>query len=261
MLFPSDGQNLISSCSAFRIKDGQSEYFRGLDGKPTKLAIDSTAAALTVPHLKTETTKSISPSLGMGPRTRGPAGLHCLLPGRHSVDYQLPAAGAIDGIPLTVRLSCCCFHHRFFFRVSPLTLTAAGLRGIILSRHGQWTRYYPAGASLRKSNGRTIDGAIDLGYNRAFTAIFDGNVTVIIVAIILMGAFGPPDSLFARMLAKVFFMFGPTTAGTIYSFGYTLLVGVILNLLMGVLMSRLMLKSISRYSAFRKPVLYGGEKA
>jgi hypothetical protein len=32
----------------------------------------------------------------------------------------------------------------------------------------------------------------------------DGNVTVIIVAVILMGAFGPPDSLLAKLLTPVF---------------------------------------------------------
>ena len=55
-------------------------------------------------------------------------------------------------------------------------------------------------------------------------------------------------------------MFGPSTAGSIYSFGYTLLVGVILNLVMGVFASRLMLTSLVRFKAFKKPWMYGGEK-
>ena len=45
-----------------------------------------------------------------------------------------------------------------------------------------------------------------------------------------MGAFGPSDGLFAKALHFVFFAFGPSTAGTIYAFGYTLLTGVLLNL-------------------------------
>ncbi|MBP1577117.1 MAG: MMPL family transporter, partial [Oscillospiraceae bacterium] len=109
------------------------------------------------------------------------------------------------------------------------------------------------------ANGRTIDGAIDAGFNRAFSAILDSNVTVIIVALILMGSFGPPDGIFARVLKPLFFMFGVSASGTIYSFGYTLLVGVILNLLMGVLVSRLLLKSVSRFGALRNPALYGGK--
>ena len=83
---------------------------------------------------------------------------------------------------------------------------------------------------------------------------------MIIVAIVLMGAFGPSDSLFAKLLSPLFFVFGQSTAGAIYSFGYTLLVGAIMNFIFGVTASRLMLKSISRFKPFRKPWLYGGEK-
>ena len=109
-------------------------------------------------------------------------------------------------------------------------------------------------------SGKSIDGAITIGYSRAFSAILDGNLTTIIIAIILMGSFGPTDSLFAKMLHPVFFMFGASTAGTIYSFGYTLLVGCILNFVFGVTASRLMLQSLSRYKFLRKPYLYGGVK-
>ena len=48
--------------------------------------------------------------------------------------------------------------------------------------------------------------------------------------------------------------------GSIYSFGFTLLVGTIFNLLLGVVCSRLMVKSISRLKIFRKPAFYGGAK-
>ena len=99
---------------------------------------------------------------------------------------------------------------------------------------------------------------MSLGFKNASSAIIDGNVTVIIVAIVLLGAFGPTDSIFARVLSPLFAAFGQSAAGMIYSFGYTLLVGVILNLVMGVFASRLMLKSLSRFAAFRNPALYGG---
>ena len=84
--------------------------------------------------------------------------------------------------------------------------------------------------------------------------------TVIIVAVMLMGAFGPTDGFFARMLKPIFFAFGPSTAGTIYSFGYTLLVGVLLNFVFGVICTRVMLKGISKLKCMRNPVLYGGVK-
>ena len=53
---------------------------------------------------------------------------------------------------------------------------------------------------------------------------------------------------------------GTATAGSIYSFGYTLLVSIILNFVMGVLCSRLMLRSLAGFKPFRKAWLYGGEK-
>ena len=85
-------------------------------------------------------------------------------------------------------------------------------------------------------------------------------IIVIIVAVMLMGAFGPTDGFFARMLKPIFFAFGPSTAGTIYSFGYTLLVGVLLNFVFGVICTRVMLKGISKLKCMRNPVLYGGLK-
>ena len=75
-----------------------------------------------------------------------------------------------------------------------------------------------------------------------------------------MGAFGTPDSICAKVLKYVFFMFGPTTAGAIYSFGFTLLTGVIFNFIMGVTASRLMLSSLSKFKLLRNPRLYGGAK-
>ena len=98
------------------------------------------------------------------------------------------------------------------------------------------------------------------GFKKAFSAVLDGNITIIIVAIVLLGAFGPPGSFFSTILSPVFFMFGPSASGSIYSFGYTLLVGVILNFIMGVGASQLMLKSISRFKCFRNPWLYGGKR-
>ena len=51
-----------------------------------------------------------------------------------------------------------------------------------------------------------------------------------------------------------------SATGAIYSFGYTLIVGVIFNFIMGVTASRLMLKSISKFKPFKKAWLYGGDK-
>ena len=88
----------------------------------------------------------------------------------------------------------------------------------------------------------------------------DSNLTVILVAVILMGAFGPPSSIMAMIYNRIFFFFGSATTGSIYSFGYTLLVGIILNFIFGVTASRLMLKSLTNFKALTKPVFFGGVK-
>ena len=108
--------------------------------------------------------------------------------------------------------------------------------------------------------GKTLDGALNAGFSRGLAPIVDGNITVMIVAVILMGSFGPTDSFLAKLLSPLFFAFGPSTAGTVYSFGYTLLVGVILNFFFGILCSRVMLRGISRIKALRNPWLYGASK-
>ena len=79
---------------------------------------------------------------------------------------------------------------------------------------------------------------IQKGCANSISSIVDGNVTVVIVAIILMLVFGPKNILSS--------IFGPSTTGAVYSFGYTLLVGIIGNFLMGVLASRLIISIVSR---------------
>ena len=91
------------------------------------------------------------------------------------------------------------------------------------------------------------------------SAIIDGNVTIVIVSIVLMGAFGSPDNLLAKIFSPIMSLFGSSITGSIYSFGYTLLVGVIFNLIMGVLASKYMLKSLSQLKCMRKPAFYGGK--
>ena len=110
-------------------------------------------------------------------------------------------------------------------------------------------------------DGCELDEALTNGFKRGLAPIIDGNVTVVIVAAILIGAFGPTDGIFAKILKPIFFAFGPSTAGAIYSFGYTLLIGVVLNFVYGILATRLMLRAVSKMNMFRNPALYGAKKS
>ena len=109
--------------------------------------------------------------------------------------------------------------------------------------------------------GKSLDAAIKIAYKKAFSAILDGNITNVIIAVILMGAFGVPDSFFSKILNKtIFFAFGATAEGVVYSFGFTLLAGVICNFIFGVFASRLMVTSLSKFKCFKNRKLYGGDE-
>jgi len=167
--------------------------------------------------------------------------------------FRLPGFIAVIALMGQVGLSFACVSG-YFAAIPSFTLTLPGIAGIILSI-GMGVDANIITASRIKEElwaGKTLDGAIQKGDDNSFWAIFDGNITVIIVALILMGVFGPSNILSG--------LFGASTTGSIYSFGYTLLIGVIGNFLMGVTATRLMTKSISNFSFARKKWLYGGAK-
>ena len=110
-------------------------------------------------------------------------------------------------------------------------------------------------------SGKSLDSAIRIAYKKAFSAILDGNITNVFIAAVLMGAFGVPSSFFSKILNNTIFrMFGATAEGFVYSFGFTLLAGVVLNFVMGVFASRLMVTSLSKFKCFKNRKLYGGNE-
>lgn len=142
----------------------------------------------------------------------------------------------------------------YFTTISSFTMTLPGIAGLILSI-GMGVDCNVITAERIKEElrlGRTLDGALERGTKNSLSAIIDGNMTVVIVSIILMLVFGPSNILSA--------IFGESTTGTIYSFGYTLLVGVISNFIMGIFFSRLMLRSVAGFKPLRKKWLFGGAK-
>jgi SecD/SecF fusion protein len=171
--------------------------------------------------------------------------------------------GVIASIGLTGQLFGALAVISGFFGVFPsFTLTIPGIAGIILSIGMGIDANVITSERIKEElrSGKSLDGAVQSGYKRAFTAIFDGNITMMIVAFILMGAFGTPDSGAAVALQLVFRWFGPSAAGAIYAFGFTLIIGVILNFIFGVFASRLMTYSLIRFKGLRNTAFYGGYK-
>ena len=172
--------------------------------------------------------------------------------------YRL--AGVVATISLVGQVVCTIAAISGFLpNIPSFTLTIPGIAGIILAVGMGVDANVVTFERIKEElkNGKTLNGAIEVGFKKAWSAVFDSNITVVFVAVILMGAFGPTDSLFAKMLHFIFFPFGASTAGTIYSLGYTLLVGIILNFVFGIFASRLMLSALSKFKCFKKPSFYG----
>lgn len=246
------------------ITDGNAQISGSFDADSSKALADKINSGALPFKLVTASFSTISPSLGSGAlEAMVVAGIiaFVFIAIYMIAIYRLPGFVAVIALVGQVA-GTLAFVSGYFGFMNGSILTIPGIAGIILAVGMGVDANVITSERVKEElyNGKTLDGAIESGFKTAFTAILDGNVTMVLVAIILMGAFGTPDSAFAKLLHFAFFMFGPSTAGTIYSFGFTLLSGVILNLFFGVFCSRLMLSSLSKFKAMRNPVLYGGKK-
>ncbi len=215
--------------------------------------------------LDVETYSVITPTLGEGAKTAMiNAGIiaFIIVALFMCAYYRLPGFVAVIALTGQVGVSIAALTG-FFPGINSFTLTVPGIAGIILAvGMGVDANVITAERIKEELNvGKSIDGAVESGFSNAFSAILDGNITTAIIALILMGTFGATGTLLSDLFKPLYFMFGASAEGTIYSFGYTLLVGVVANLFFGTVASRLMLKSLSRFKIFRKPALYGGKKA
>jgi len=120
--------------------------------------------------------------------------------------------------------------------IPQITLTLPGIAGIILSIGMGVDANVIISERIREElrDGATLGSAIDIGYHKAFSAVFDGNITSIATSIILM-------------------IFG---TGSILSFAYTLMVGCILNFVSGVTASRIITKSMSMNKQVQKKIRF-----
>ena len=175
--------------------------------------------------------------------------------------YRLPGVVAVIALGGQIAGSIAAITGWFGF-MNGSTLTIPGIAGIILAVGMGVDANIITGERIKEElkSGKSLDAAIKIAYKRAFSAILDGNITNVIIAVILMGAFGVPDSFFSKILNKtIFFAFGATAEGVVYSFGFTLLAGVICNFIFGVFASRLMVTSLSKFKCFKNRKLYGGD--
>ncbi len=224
-----------------------------------ELADQITSGALPF-SLHSTSTKTLSPTLGSG------ALYAMILSGLIAfaficvymlILYRLPGLVAVIGLIGQVAGMLAGVSGWFGFLPSS-TLTIPGIAGIILSVGMGVDCNIITAERIREelAKGKSLESALKAGYANAFSAILDGNLTLAIVALILMGAFGTDNAITQLLNATIFYFFGATTEGFIYSFGFTLIMGVILNFVMGVFAARIMTFSVAKFKAFQKPSLF-----
>ena len=127
------------------------------------------------------------------------------------------------------------------FKLVPVTLTLAGIAGFVLSVglavDGNILIFERMKEELRL--GRSLQGAIEAGWNRAWPAIRDGNVSTLITVAILW--------FFADAL----------NANLIKSFAIALLVGTIFSMVTAIFVTRTFLNALVGFRLTRRPWLFG----
>lgn len=144
--------------------------------------------------------------------------------------YRLP--GFVACISLMIQIS----GQILSISIPQMSLTLTGIAGIILSigMGVDANVIISERISEEIKAGKSVSSAIAAGFKNAFSSVFDGNITVLIVAFILM----------------------TLGSGSLLSFAYSLFTGIVFNFIAGVTASRLMISSLSSFKALRKPKLY-----
>ena len=123
------------------------------------------------------------------------------------------------------------------FKLIPVTLTLSGLAGFILSVgvavDANILIFERTREELR--SGRAIRGAVESGFNRAWTSIRDSNISTLIICAVLFG-------------------FG---SGGVRGFAVTLAIGVAVSMFSAITVSRNLLRLAITLPALTQPRLFG----
>ena len=127
-----------------------------------------------------------------------------------------------------------------FLSAFDITLTLPGIAGIILSIGMAVDANVIIFARIREelAAGKTVKGAIKEGFNKALSAIIDGNVTTLIAAAVLMWR----------------------GTGTIKGFAQTLALGIVLSMFTALVITKLALNALYNLG-FQSEKFYGKAKA
>ena len=144
--------------------------------------------------------------------------------------YRLPGVVASFALLLYTLITIAIFE-------KSVTLTLAGVAGFILSIgmavDANILIFERTKEELRA--GKSFFNAIDAGFERAFSSIFDSNVNTLIACFVLL-------------------IFG---AGIVRGFAITLAIGVLVSMFSAIFVTKTLLSMVTKVALFRKPVLFG----
>ncbi|WP_010243193.1 protein translocase subunit SecD [Acetivibrio cellulolyticus] len=230
---PTVDEKISGNSAIIRMGKAGGKDSDALTKEATDLANTINAGALPF-KLVSEDLNSISPTLGKSAlNVILLAGLvSMILVGLFMlIRYRLPGIVAVLALLFSIVAQI------MIISYSHMSLTLPGIAGIILtigmSLDGNVIIYERIKEEIRA--GKTIQAAIEVGFKRAFTAIFDGNITILIAAVVL-------------------YTLG---SGAIQSFAFTLALGVLLNFVTCVSMSRTMLQAVAGFKFAKSKWLYG----
>lgn len=179
------------------------------------------SGALPVP-INLEATETIGPSLGSGAVQ---AGVMAGIVGFITLAVFLIALYRLPGVIATIALAFYAVITLAIFKYIPVTLTAAGIAGFIISIgsavDGNILIFERMKEEIR--SGKTLKDAIHVGFDRAWLSIRDSNISSILTAIVL-------------------FWFG---SSLIKGFALTLGIGVMVSMLSALTVSRVLLIAVS----------------
>ncbi|MCI8967555.1 MAG: protein translocase subunit SecD [Lachnospiraceae bacterium] len=144
--------------------------------------------------------------------------------------YRIPGFASVLALIIYTCLIVICLN------IFELTLTLPGIAGIILSIGMAVDANVIIFARIREeiTLGKTVRNAIDTGFQKALSAIVDGNVTTLIAAFVL----------------------GIKGSGTVKGFAYTLGLGIVLSMFTALFVTRWILRAL--FAVGLKDVKYYG---
>ena len=182
-------------------------------------------------------TRTVGPTLGQDSKDKS---IFAFTVGIAAVVIFMVLFYRLSGLIADISLMAYVIMLLFILKMLDATLTLPGVAGIILSVgmavdanvliFEHFKEEYRLGKTLRLS--------MDAGFKRAFTTIFDSNITTIIAAAVL-------------------FFFG---TGTIKGFAITLGLGVVLSIFTAITLTQYMLKLLIASNIFQNSKVYGASR-